>query len=96
MPLSRRESGRWQPNRFRWVKPQCRIARQRLKQARIPGLIPYGHERLRKWNRPGGSDGSRARQWFHPLSPATLRRVGYRRSRRRARIGATMQAGMKR
>jgi hypothetical protein len=89
MPLSRRASGPWSQNRLRWVKPQYRMGRRWLKQAWTLGFIPYGHERPWKWSRPGRSDRRGARQWFHPLSPATLRRAGVRRTK----MGTSREGG---
>jgi hypothetical protein len=88
MPLSRRENGRWPPNRFRWVKPQYQMGRRQLKQAWTLGFIPYGHERLWRWNRTGRSDRCRGRQWFHPLSPAPSREGGTRGKPHRPVIGS--------
>jgi hypothetical protein len=96
MPLSRRASGPWPPNRLRWVKPQYRMSRRGLKRAWTLGFIPYGQGRPRTWSRPGRSDRSNARQWFHPLSSATLRRGGDRRTKMGARRGVSREGGTRR
>jgi hypothetical protein len=96
MPLSRRASGPWPQNRLRWVKPQYRMGRRRPKQARTLGFIPYEHERSQTWSRPDRSGRCRARQWFHPLSPATLRRAGDRRSKMGARPRVSREGGPRR